>query len=56
MNLREFALLTVWTYPTRSRYKKVMIWPRVQVLPGEKVVGLVPLVIPLLTAHATAWA
>ena len=40
----------------KSRYRKVMIWPRVQMLPGEKVVALVPLVIPLLTAHATAWA
>lgn len=43
-------------HPTRSRYRKAAICPRVQVSLGEKVVLLVPLVIFLLTAHATAWA
>ena len=37
-----------------ARYRKVTIWPRVQVLSGEKVVSLVPLVTPFSTAQATA--
>ena len=35
-------------------YRKVMTWARVQVLYGAKVVALVPLVMPLATAHCTA--
>ena len=37
-----------------SRYRKVTIWPRVQVASGLKVVELVPAVTPLFTAHRTA--
>lgn len=42
-----------------ARYRKVAIWPRVQVLLGEKVVSVVPRVTPLATAQFTAginWA
>lgn len=38
------------------RYKKVTICPRVQTLPGEKVVAEVPEVTPFSTAQATALA
>ena len=41
-------------YFTKKRYRKVTIWPRVQVALGLKVVSLVPLVTPLATAHMTA--
>ena len=40
----------------RARYRKVTIWPRVQVSLGEKVVGEVPMVTPLATAQPTASA
>ena len=33
-------------------YRKVTIWPRVQVWPGPKVVALVPAVISFSTAHS----
>ena len=39
-----------------ARYRKVMIWPRVQGVSGEKVVSVVPLVMPFSTAHSTAWS
>lgn len=39
-----------------SRCRKVTIWPRVQVVSGEKVESPVPEVTPSWTAHATAWA
>ena len=43
-------------YLLRSRYRKVTIWARVQVSPGEKVVEVLPEVIFPATAQATALA
>ena len=37
-----------------SLYRKVTIWPRVQVALGEKWVASVPLVMPPCYAHKTA--
>ena len=39
-----------------ARWRKVMICARVQVVPGSKVVEVVPWVTPLSTAQATASA
>ena len=47
-------LCAVLFYPFMARYRKVTIWPLVQVSSGAKVVGVVPLVIPFSTAQATA--
>ncbi len=39
-----------------ARHMKVRIWAVEQGWSGEKVVGLVPLVIPLPTAQSMGWA
>ena len=47
-------LLSVTSHFAMPRYRKVTIWPLVQVSSGEKVVALVPLVTPASTAQSTA--
>ena len=37
------------------RQRKVTIWPRVQVLPGEKVLSVVPVVMPSCAAQRMAF-
>ncbi len=43
-------------FPSIALYRKVTIWPLVQVLFGQKVVAVMPFVTPCSTAQATALA
>ena len=43
-------------FPCIARYRKVTIWPRVQVSSGPKVVAVIPLVTSFSTAQATAFS
>ena len=43
-------------FPPMARYRKVTIWPLVQVSFGANVVSVMPFVTPSSTAQATAFA
>ena len=50
----RFTVGAASDYSPRKRYRNVTIWARVQSLLGEKVVAVVPTVIPFSKAHRTA--
>ena len=54
ISLPPWSLGMILFYSAKARHRKVTIWARVQVVPGAKVVAVVPLVTPWFTAQFTA--